>query len=131
MIINNFISCRNALSFLLHRVQVLFAHELTLLTLHIFEKHYPDNPDNKNLYNCLDLVFKWIINSNSVKKEKLLEIANRIYEESHTILPPTIDLFYATANTAFATNVVDTTYATACAAHATAYVISYIKTRKP
>jgi hypothetical protein len=104
MTITDYDSCKKALAYIPHRVQVLLAHKWALSVLHIFEKNCPND---KRPRNCLDLVFKWIVDPTSVGEEQLRNIANTTYTA------------YVAANAANAV------YAAAHAASTAAYAAAY------
>jgi hypothetical protein len=101
-------SCREALVCIPYRMQVLLAHEWVLSVLPIFEKEFPND---LCLCNCLDLLFKWIVDPNSVAEQELKNTVNTTYAKAYAA-----NAAYYASNAAY--------YAAYYAANASAYAVA-------
>jgi hypothetical protein len=111
-------SCREALVCIPYRMQVLLAHEWVLSVLPIFEKEFPND---LCLCNCLDLLFKWIVDPNSVAEQELKNTVNPTYATAANAAAYAVAAYYAVNAVANAANAANTSY---YAANAAAYAVA-------
>jgi hypothetical protein len=82
MKITNIDTCYWGLSLITPKIQILLVHEWALSVLHVYEEKYPND---KRLYNSLNLVFKWIIDPASIKRSQLAFASNESTCTNHGI----------------------------------------------